>query len=322
MNRRWRRSVVLFIAVAAVLLLLPMSPACSQSAEQVTIREPGHRMLGEPQPIVNEASNLLDFARLSEAVYERTPDGSAEAAQRQGSGCPEPHDALRRSGWTMWTDFPPANLKAEVEASHLRVEVWSQPGARPRVAVAFGGTEFKNLKDWMSNLRWFIPIRNDEYTQIVKQIAPAFVDAFAGRAAQPAWAYLKDATVSSTGHSLGGGLAQQFAYALPLRAPRRVTQVFAFDPSPVTGFYSVAAEVRDVNKTGLLIDRIYERDEILASVRSVLAVVYPPSAADPSLRGVRFNAFDTRNPLSGHSIAELACRLGDAAARGRPASGQ
>jgi hypothetical protein len=63
-----------------------------------------------------------------------------------------------------------------------------------------------------------------------------------------------------------------------------VTQVFAFDPSPVTGFYSVEKDIRDYNKENLKIDRIYERGEILAILRSFTNFVYKPSAINPSIR--------------------------------------
>jgi hypothetical protein len=52
----------------------------------------------------------------------------------------------------------------------------------------------------------------------------------------------------------------------------RVTEVYAFAPSPVTGFFSVARELRDSNKRALTIDRIYERGEILALARSLMSL--------------------------------------------------
>jgi hypothetical protein len=72
-------------------------------------------------------------------------------------------------------------------------------------------------------------------------------------------------------HSLGGGLAQEFAYSLPVGtfdAPR-ATKVYAFDPSPATGFLSVKRATRNENKKGLKTDRIYERGEVLAILRSI-----------------------------------------------------
>ncbi len=60
---------------------------------------------------------------------------------------------------------------------------------------------------------------------------------------------------------------------------------------------------------GLNIDRIYERHEILAVVRSFTSLFVPPSKADPSIRGVRYNFFGSINPIYDHSILELAEKL-------------
>jgi hypothetical protein len=118
----------------------------------------------------------------------------------------------------------------------------------------------------------------------------------------------------STGHSLGGGLAQQFAYSVPLDCVKHVSQVYAFDPSPVTGFFSVMRRLRTANKKGLLIDRIYERGEILALLRSLTSLFHKPSAKNAAIRGVRYFAFWAWNGIAAHSIVELAAKI-DAARR-------
>jgi hypothetical protein len=55
--------------------------------------------------------------------------------------------------------------------------------------------------------------------------------------------------------------------------------------------------------------RIYERAEILELLRSLENFIYPPSAAAPAIRHVRYNLFYTHNPITGHSIKDLACGL-------------
>lgn len=312
-----------------------MIPAFHQSANEVAVREPGCRVLGKPVPAGPEARLDLDFARLSEVAYEKTASGQKEVARKRAvaarapdaaaarahrvpgeMGCPDSKQALRDSGWQPWTGFPDGGLHDKIARYHLRIEVWtrSQP---PEVAVTFGGTVFDNENDWLSNLRWLLPKwflagHPDEYSETVQLFAPAFVAEFKARAqsGDAAWAFLKDAKLYATGHSLGGGLAQQFAYALPLDdAVPRVTKVYAFDPSPVTGFFSVEPAVRDVNKQFLSIDRIYERGEVLAMVRSITSLFVKPSARAPAIRGVRYALFYPSNPITGHSISELACRL-------------
>jgi pimeloyl-ACP methyl ester carboxylesterase len=183
------------------------------------------------------------------------------------------------------------------------------------VAVTFGGTVFDNEMDWRANLRWFLPGGwRDEYTDVVRAFAPAFVPEFVSRLAGRSASTIE---LVSAGHSLGGGLAQQFAYAhcLDDRVPR-VARVYAFDPSPVTGFFSVKRSVRNVNRKGLKIDRIYERGEILAIVRSITSVLWKPSKTAPEIRGIRYFLFFALNPIVGHSMVRMAVRMGAAAGHG------
>jgi hypothetical protein len=252
---------------------------------------------------------------MSEAAYERAPGIAASRPQ----GCPDPVALLEAATWTRWPSFPDSAAKPELKRYHLRVEVWSTragvaaaPG-HPAVVVAFGGTDAKYIQDWIADFRWFIPKHDDQYTQLVKSVAPDFATEFSRLRATPQWSYLKDALVYTTGHSLGGGLAQQFAYALPdVAQVPRICHVYAFDSSPVTGFYSVDGALRDHNVQALLIDRIYQRDEILAGVRAALAAVYPPSETSPAVRGVRYSLF-RGNIIARHSISQLACKLRDLA---------
>jgi Lipase (class 3) len=313
----------------ATLVPLIRCSAYRQTADQVFVREPGERLLSGPHPVAEEAEKDWQFAMLSDAAYGRipvqgqtppvptpvsvtVPVASPDVAQSTIT-CGSPDDALMAAGWTPWYGFPGNELAQQFLITNLRVEVWAKQNP-PSVAVAFGGTNFKSGKDWISNLRWFIPFHHDEYTDLVSKFGPAFVAEFVRRANESGGDYLKNATIFSTGHSLGGGLAQQFAYALPLMDDqRRVKQVYAFDPSPVTGFYSVGKDIRDRNKKGLSIDRIYERGEILAIVRSFTSAMSPPSAEDPTIRAVRYSLFYPSTPLMGHSISELACKLKAAA---------
>jgi pimeloyl-ACP methyl ester carboxylesterase len=177
------------------------------------------------------------------------------------------------------------------------------------MAVAFGGTDPRNLSDWISNFRWLIPFHDDEYTVVVKDIVGA-IQAELQRLITQEGLSADNVTLISTGHSLGGGLAQQFAYAAKRTADDlAVSQVFAFDPSPVTGFFSVRKTVRDASRRGLLIDRPFERHEILSYLRWLTALIMPPSARDPAIRGVRYNLLSTWNLIASHSIPKLAAAL-------------
>lgn len=297
----------LIVAGLAVLISLFFfiinGAAFLQDHTEVAVREPGDRFLGKPRPVEEEARKDVDFALLSQAAYQRTQG-------RKSDECAERLDAdkiLQETlHWHRWDNFPGSDLLARIAASHLRVEVW-QNDERGAVAVAFGGTVFENRADWRANLRWFFPTRDDEYTQVVKAFGPEFVGEFVRL--QQLGKLSDNVKLFSTGHSLGGGLAQQFAYSLPTNnSVPRVKWVYAFDPSPVTGFYSVDSETRESNSRGMYIERIYQRGEILAALRSLTNFVYTPSAKNPIIRQVRYNLI-SRSPISGHSITDLAFML-------------
>jgi hypothetical protein len=89
----------------------------------------------------------------------------------------------------------------------------------------------------------------------------------------------------------------------------KITRVYAFDPSPVTGWFSVDRQIRETNATGLHIERIFEHGEILAYLRLIMSYINPPTANDPSIREIRYNFVDSINPFSSHSMRLIACEL-------------
>jgi hypothetical protein len=296
-----------------------------QTPAQVFERHAGDRSLVGPYPVREAAHRNWQFALLSVAAYGRshpvraaTPAGmrivrSIKHKWRHRNSEPDmpPNvdDELNQAGWKLWSDFPDLKLEMQMRRSHLRAEVWENP-AQSCIVVAFGGTVFTSGKDWKSNLRWFRPKHKDEYTEIVERFGPDFVKAFAGRAKRHGMAGAQDMKIYATGHSLGGGLAQQFAYALPpCPAVPRVSEVYAFDPSPVTGYYSVDRATREANSIGLQIEWIYERGEVLAVLRSFTSLIFKPSSVNPEIRGARFSLFYSWNVIAGHSIAELAGKM-------------
>ena len=165
--------------------------------------------------------------------------------------------------------------------------------------------------NWISNLRWFrfanlIPFVKDQYTVIAETVGKEFVDTVLNNG-------LEKCQIFSAGHSLGGGLAQHFAYSLPIKHTRNqepisVDKVYAFDPSPVTGWFT-AGLVKYENVKGLQIDRVFEHGEVLAYLRLLISYVYPPPALNPSVREIRFNVEETINPFKNHSMRLLAVAL-------------
>jgi hypothetical protein len=309
-NRNMKIPIVIYFLTAtatvtgATYIRVRLSPAYHQKPDQVVFRKPGQRKLGLPQDAAPEAREDMEFALLSQAAYQRTADATAV----QDEGGLDPDNTLESMGWSRWKSFPEGSVKQAVDDAHLRVEVWSNSSSK-KTAVTFGGTIARNIKDWKSDLRWFIHGGEDEYTVIVKTFGQAFIQEYLKREQTTDWAFLKSATLFSTGHSLGGGLAQQFAYSLPDADVPRVHKVLVFDTSPVTGYYSVDESLRTANSKLLVIDRIYERGEILAYFRSLTNFIYPPSAKQPEIREVRYNLFYTLNPFADHSMADFAMKL-------------
>ena len=299
----------------------------------VLVREPGERRYAPPAPASREAARLWPYAVLSANVYHgawrSAPPESAEAVSRAASRAAadpavdpyvqaclgDPRSFLPIEGWTSWRDFPSEALRADGRRLGLYMEAWENASMSPPVvAVVFRGTDFRSLPDWRANLRWFarfVPGYEDQYTLVSSRLGREFVERAAARlAAGGPGAALR---VVSAGHSLGGGLAQHFAYSLPPAsdggvAVPRVEHVYAFDPSPVTGWYSVPRELREANARGLVIDRVFEHGEVLAYLRLLQSYVMPPSAQDPAVREIRFN-FHVADAFANHSMVRLACDL-------------
>ena len=176
--------------------------------------------------------------------------------------------------------------------------------SKPRilVAIVFRGTDDRYSDVW-SNLHWltrWIPFTYDQY-DMVRAIAPELVDGikkyenFKGA----------DIRIITAGHSLGGGLAQQAAYAAD-----NIKTVYTFDSSSVTGFYDVGKQDRNRRAKGMRIYRIYERGEILAYLRRFMAQIYPVVANNPKIVEARYNFQNLKgNFIALHNMEKLACNL-------------
>jgi hypothetical protein len=83
-----------------------------------------------------------------------------------------------------------------------------------------------------------------------------------------------------------------------------IRRVYAFDPSMVTGYYSVDPRNRDENVKGLRMERIYEHGEILAYARYVMRQFIPLSPCDPRVVSVRFDVIHG-SPIAQHSLTDF-----------------
>lgn len=190
----------------------------------------------------------------------------------------------------------------------LEFHVWRRmDGACREVVIAFRGTDRHDLGDWQSNFRWFrrLSPRFDQYDQVREHMGR-----IVGRIEQGGCNGAGTRFVS-VGHSLGGGLAQQAAYAHP-----KIRYVYAFDPSPVTGFFDISELLREQHTHRLGIDRTYESGEILALPRHILENIYPPQACNPSIRTVRFNLLSGL-PVAQHNMEQLTHQMHELARKQR-----
>jgi hypothetical protein len=314
------RSWIVLAIIILITVAVTTRPAFRQQSNMVVIRLPGHRWFGDPQPAQAYASEDLPYAWLSTVAYgsptSTKPDEKAKFTKGK---------AALGDQWSMWSDFPNADLQAEMDQVHLRAQVWEKRSDH-LIVVGFGGTVASNLNDWKANTHWAHPFLKDEYSVAGDEFARAFAKELARRIQQSGPEYRSSVHLRSTGHSLGAGLAEKFAYSLPAAEYQipRVEKVFAFDPSPVTSFLNTKGNVRNENKDGLEIDRIFERGEILAIPRAITAVFHAPSTVSPKVTQVRYNLFgDDRfgltNPIASHAINELAERI-QLVAIGKPPS--
>ena len=170
--------------------------------------------------------------------------------------------------------------------------------------------------DWLSNLRWFLPacIGGDEYDKARELAGRALTNEVASLGPNP--------VISTTGHSLGGGLAQHlFYYSYRLPAQAQVTRCYAFDPSPVTGYNQGgdAKRARDDEMKKLAgawkspepmikqyhfgTARVYERGEILQYFRAICRWFVPPT---PYITELQCNFVRSGNSVNQHSMSRLA----------------
>jgi len=306
--RRVSFAILLCSVAIPTFFVIVNRSAFFQGRDKVVVRECGRLRLGRPQPDPSFAADELPFALLSEAAYDEI---IAEKPPTDVSGDCKPmvnkeaESKLLTMGWCPWNSAFLDKDRRAFFKHNLRVSVWQNPSLN-EVVVNFGGTNPHSLADWIANFRWFIPVHDDEYTEVTKAFVGDFARAYQTRAVQPGSEFLQHATIIATGHSLGGGLAQEFAYAqyrLPGVPP--VKKVYAFDASPVTGYFSVDKKARDENSQNLYTDRVYERREILAILRAAVNLFHRPNVHNPQIREIRFDFKSKENPIVRHSIPDL-----------------
>jgi pimeloyl-ACP methyl ester carboxylesterase len=306
--------ILLAAAFSAGLLQKTPLASLAQNAEQVFVRVGTYSR--SDLPVVNFAGHYLPYAILALWAYDRS--GERKRLDLL-TGLPADSDVKVTGGQLeSWLDgwvileerdeplsCPEGEGKCGRVLHGLGYKVFHHR-ERNEIVIAFRGTDFHNADDWISNLRWvtrFLPFY-DHYKQVQRHIG-AIIDRASAMHGQAA------PKIVAVGHSLGGGLAQQAAYK-----DGRIREVYAFDPSTVTGYYDpdVAGKA---NSVGLKIDRIFQRGEILAYLRFVMTQLYPLSGINPQIRTVRFSFASKGTAIDHHSMDALTAGL--VVAAGAPA---
>ena len=263
---------------------------------------------------------LVDMARrfglmalFAEAVYRR----DLPEETRDGNGCAYlaapargldvtrygmPRDTQGAGGWERWV---PAAAQPGVapcldDASGLYYETYVYRNTAGRLAqavIAFRGTENRpgqTFKDWGSNLAAFLGFEPAQYAVARAHMLPLFA---------ALESVLEDrgdgARIYITGHSLGGGLAQQAGYL-----SRSVKEVFTFNTSPVSNWSQLRLHGQ-VRNAYPIIHRLYHGGEILEKIRFV----------STSVTQARYGRHDIglqlegRSSFGGHSMQIIACNF-------------
>jgi pimeloyl-ACP methyl ester carboxylesterase len=203
---------------------------------------------------------------------------------------------LRNKGWDFGSG-PSFQVWARTRYPHAGRDACRE------VSIAFRGTVGWSGGDWFSNADRFGSPYDDYYHQLRRNI-----DGIIGSIRRLP-CYRLATQIVSTGHSLGGGLAQFAALANKQTGPR-ITKVFAFDPSPVTGAHLVEKQRLKANAERLTIDRIYQEGEVLSYAREAIQE-YPPagSVCKPFVRTVKVDAVSGRGAIGLHGVNPLAVQM-------------
>ena len=187
-----------------------------------------------------------------------------------------------------------------VSDNKLGMEVWKSDQHK-LIAIVFRGT-VKGVNSWFANFHWllhYLPV-NNQYHEI-QPLIPKIISRLDGWLEQ-------GYEVISTGHSLGGGLAQHANYLHPA-----IVRSYVFNSTPVTGWREIKRQQRDINVENRLIYRMFERGEILQYLRFVIKIADlfdPRPNLNPMIIEHRLDLTKT-GVIASHSIASLACGLRD-----------
>ena len=235
------------------------------------IRSSHYRMLLADLPAASE--RFLAYAAMSSLAYAEDTDCGTPLEDKKISSQDREklEDILHERGWNEVKDrkwIPDCE-----DDVGLYFRVWERAkDSKKEVTIAFRGTW--GGKDWVyGNSHWltrFLPME-DQYSR-VRALVEKIFQYYDSQNTEPIY--------FTTGHSLGGGLAQQVLYS----NPKKVVQAIVFDPSSVTGFadQTVDNQIAGCSCDDSLPDgepriyRVYDAYEILSNLRIFHKIFFRP----------------------------------------------
>jgi hypothetical protein len=206
--------------------------------------------------------------------------------------------------WSRWVGDP-KSAPGCVNKDGLYVEVYvHRLNGLERIdqaVIAYRGTENYKistaLPDWESNFAAGAGLEPHQYVLAQHHLETAISKLVAENT---------DVVIYATGHSLGGGLAQQAAYL-----SRNIRTTYAFDPSPVTNWSNLVRQGK-VNKYWRPeVKRIYHWHEGLAYIRNVTSRfnLRTLNRSDYEFYFQDYSRTSVQGAMSAHEIGILACHF-------------
>ncbi|GAB4060248.1 DUF6792 domain-containing protein [Uliginosibacterium sediminicola] len=213
-----------------------------------------------------------------------------------------PQNDEKKGGWSRWVPSAEAleHTSPCIDDAGLFYETYiyeNENGVVEEAVIAFRGTENRGtqtVKDWWTNISSLLGLESSEYSLARKKI-PSLIDAL-----DTTFPNIK---IYATGHSLGGGLAQQAGYL-----SRKIKEVFTFNTTPVTN-WSQLRLLKIVDNEYPIIYRIYHGGEFLEYLRFITTSF---TSARPGRYdiGVQFDGF-RRKAFSGHAMNIITCNFAE-----------